>query len=73
MINPVKISSREKQVLELSASGFETKEIAKTLNISENTVLFHFKKIKKKLNSTNRTHAVALAICHNHLTIQDIK
>lgn len=73
MINPVKISSREKQILELSASGLETKEIAKTLHISENTVLFHFKKISKKFNSTNRTHAVALAIFNNHLTIQDIE
>ena len=63
------LGKREKQVLALAALGLKTNIIAKQLSISEDTVRFHLKKINQKLNSRNRTHAVAIAIKSGIITI----
>lgn len=47
MISP--LTSREKDVLRLIASGLTGKEIANTLNISTNTVITHKKNLSAKL------------------------
>ncbi len=56
------LTFREKQILKYVATGENTSDIAKILNISENTVLYHLKNINKKLEANNRTHAVIKAI-----------
>ncbi|ADD68048.1 transcriptional regulator, LuxR family [Denitrovibrio acetiphilus DSM 12809] len=60
--NIIKLSGREKSVLTWLKYGKTSWEVAKILNITENTVNFHIKNIKNKLNATNRQHAVAIAI-----------
>jgi DNA-binding NarL/FixJ family response regulator len=59
---PEKLTLRELEVLQRMAQGFQNKEIALQLNISERTVKFHVSAILRKLNAGNRTEAVTLAI-----------
>lgn len=64
-IDPGLISGREMDVLRWLKAGKTSWEISKILDISENTVNFHIKNIKRKLNATNRQHAVAIAIANS--------
>jgi two-component system, NarL family, response regulator len=56
------ISAREVEVLKLVASGFKNKEVAARLGVSEATANGHVKHIIAKLNASDRTHAVTLAL-----------
>lgn len=56
------ITSRELDVLRGVANGNSNKIIAGDLNISEHTVKNHLKNILSKLNASDRTHAVMIAI-----------
>jgi len=58
----IKLTPRELDVLRLMVQGDRNKEIAQTLVIAERTVKIHVGNILGKLNVTNRTEAVALAI-----------
>ncbi len=58
----ISFSKREKQVLELLAGGKTNRDIGKTLFISESTVKFHVHAILNKLQATNRTEAVSIAV-----------
>jgi DNA-binding NarL/FixJ family response regulator len=60
--HPDDLSEREKQVLTLSADGLTNRDIAGRLNLSENTVKYHFKNILQKLHLRNRVQAVAYAV-----------
>jgi LuxR family transcriptional regulator, maltose regulon positive regulatory protein len=55
------LSSREKEVLDLLASGASNQEIAAQLIIAPNTAKRHVKNILGKLDARNRTQAVARA------------
>jgi len=57
----IDFSKREKQVLELLASGKTNRDIGTTLFISESTVKFHVHAILSKLDASNRTEAVSIA------------
>ncbi|MFQ5577100.1 MAG: response regulator [Anaerolineae bacterium] len=59
---PAKLTSREQEVLALMARGARNKEIAHRLVISERTVKIHVSSILGKLNVTNRTEAVTVAL-----------
>ncbi len=52
------LTERERQVLQLVAEGLANKQIASSLEISENTVKFHLSSLYAKLGVTNRTEAV---------------
>jgi two-component system, NarL family, response regulator len=56
------LTARELQILNALSSGRTNKEIAKDLNISENTVRHHVTSIMEKLRVSDRTEAVATAI-----------
>lgn len=56
------LTSREKEVLALASKGASNKEIAEKLVLREVTVKSHLNNIFKKLNVTNRTQAVLLAM-----------
>ena len=58
----VTFSKRETQVLELLAGGKTNRDIGATLFISESTVKFHVHAILGKLDATNRTEAVSMAV-----------
>ncbi len=52
---------RQIAILDLLATGQRNKDIAKTLTITERTVKFHVSSILRRLEATNRTHAVRIA------------
>lgn len=52
------LTGRERQVLQLTAQGLANKQIAVSLEISENTVKFHLSSLYAKLGVTSRTEAV---------------
>ncbi len=56
------LSDREIDVLRLAANGNSNKLIASELHVSEATVKGHMKSILSKLNASDRTHAVTIAI-----------
>jgi DNA-binding NarL/FixJ family response regulator len=58
----ITFSKREKQVLELLAGGKTNRDIGAQLFISESTVKFHVHAILSKLDATNRTEAVSMAV-----------
>src|SRR5579863_2934111 len=56
------ITTRELDVLRGVANGSSNKIIASDLKISEHTVKNHLKSILSKLNASDRTHAVMIAL-----------
>jgi DNA-binding NarL/FixJ family response regulator len=56
------LSEREIQVLRGVAAGKSNKLIAVELDISEGTVKTHMKSILPKLDASDRTHAVMIAL-----------
>ena len=55
------LSAREMTVLGFLGKGKKNKQIAASLSLSEGTVKMHVMSICKKLDATNRTHAVVNA------------
>ncbi|MBI4298112.1 MAG: response regulator transcription factor [Chloroflexi bacterium] len=55
------LTAREEEVLHLVAKGAANKEIAQTLNITENTVKYHMKNIMSKLHLVNRAQMASYA------------
>jgi DNA-binding NarL/FixJ family response regulator len=53
-----KLSSREREVLDLVAKGFSNKEIAGKLGVSLDAVLWHLKHIYQKLQVHSRSEAI---------------
>ena len=51
----IKVSERELMVWKQTATGAPNKAIARTLNISEETVKVHIRSLTLKLNVCNRT------------------
>jgi two-component system response regulator NreC len=58
----IHFSKREKQVLKEIASGKKNRQIGEKLFISESTVKFHVHAILTRLNASNRTEAVSIAL-----------
>lgn len=57
-----RLNLREKEVLQWTADGKTSSEIAQILNISTATVNFHINKSLGKLNAVNKTQAVVKAM-----------
>jgi DNA-binding CsgD family transcriptional regulator len=53
------LTRREVEILDLAAQGLTTRSIASRLQIVEQTVKFHLKGIRVKLNARNRSEAIA--------------
>lgn len=56
------LTNKEVEVLKLVAHGATNKEIASSLNISDNTVKYHLRNIMEKLNVKNRAQIAAFAV-----------
>lgn len=59
---PEALTEREMEVLELLGTGMTNKEIGAQLFITERTVKFYVSAILGKLNASNRTEAVTIAV-----------
>lgn len=57
-----RLTSRERDVLELVAGGLSNREIAAHLYLSENTVEAHLRNVFSKLNVRSRTQALRSAV-----------
>ncbi len=63
--DPDALTDREREVLELMVDGVTSnRQLAKRLDISENTVKFHVRNILDKLHLHNRAQAVSHALRH---------
>jgi DNA-binding CsgD family transcriptional regulator len=57
-----RLTPRELAVLRLVSTGFQTRDIAKALDLGDETVRSHLKKAQTKLGAKTRTHAAAEAL-----------
>ena len=64
----VKVSRREREVLDFVLQNLANKEIASRLNVSERTVKFHVSSLLAKFGVTNRT-ALSREACFGHMQI----
>jgi two-component system, NarL family, response regulator YdfI len=63
------LTSREREILGLVASGTSNKGIARSLSVSANTVKFHLAAVFDKLDAATRAEAVAEAIRRGELSL----
>lgn len=61
-MNSPQLTERERQVLMLLTEGKSNQEIATALNVSEGTIKFHVNGIFRKLDVSDRTQAVLVAL-----------
>jgi DNA-binding NarL/FixJ family response regulator len=64
-----RLTSREREVLALVATGISNKGIARELQVSPNTVKFHIAAILDKLDASTRAEAVAAALRSGELSL----
>jgi len=65
------LTARETQILNYVAEGNSNKQIARILQISEQTIKNHVSAILRKLNANDRAHAVVLAIRHGWISAEE--
>jgi len=63
------LSEREREILQLLATGLSNKEIAAQLFLSPNTVKVHLRNIFAKLGVQSRTEATVIAIQRGYVTV----
>ncbi|MEZ4867493.1 MAG: response regulator transcription factor [Caldilineaceae bacterium] len=62
------LTNREREVLNLMATGMNNRAIAESLTVSQSTVKFHMSNILSKLHTKARTEAIGVALRHNLVT-----
>lgn len=65
------LTARESEILEMLAKGLTNKQIGTALTISENTVRNHVNSIMEKLEVSDRTEAVTVAIQQGIIQVSD--
>lgn len=65
------VTKKERIILSYVVCGKTNWEMAKILNISENSIKFHLKNLFKKTNSNNRSHLVSIAFKYNLVDLGD--
>ncbi len=65
------LTRRETEILNYIGNGMSNKQIAGTLDISEQTIKNHISSILRKLNANDRAHAVVLAIKRGWISIEE--
>ena len=68
----ISLSSRQREVLALVAQGATDSEIAQQLCLSVDTVAWHVKEIRTRLDARSRAHAVALAMHYDLLPSEQL-
>ena len=67
------LSAREMEILQYVVRGSSNKEIAHTLQISQQTVKNHISSILRKLDVKDRTEAAVYALRHGWIRLEDTK
>ncbi|MEX8501888.1 MAG: response regulator [Leptothrix ochracea] len=67
----VRLTERESEILQYLASGRSNKAIAKSLDISHDTVKLHVRHILAKLNLSSRVEAAVYAVEHGVTPLHD--
>ncbi len=62
-----KLSTRERQLLELLSQGYTVKLIGRHCQLSCHTVSSYLSRIYAKLGASNAAHAVALGISYGYI------
>lgn len=65
-----KLTEKEVEVLQWVAQGYRNRQIGLKLGCSEQTVKNHVGQSMVKLNASDRTHAVFLAIQHGYIDVK---
>lgn len=65
------ITERETEILSYVARGYGNKQIAHALGISEQTIKNHMTSILRKLDASDRTHAVVMAMQSGWITTSE--
>jgi two-component system response regulator DegU len=63
------VTDRQLEILVNVARGKTNREIGETLGISERTVRNHMRSILQRLSSSDRTHAVVVAIGNGWIAV----
>jgi DNA-binding CsgD family transcriptional regulator len=63
------VTDRQLEILACAAQGRTNRQIGESLGISERTVRNHMREIFKRMSSTDRTHAVVLAIRNGWINV----
>jgi LuxR family transcriptional regulator len=63
------LTPRQRQALTLAAYGQTDAEAAMTMSISRHTVQWYLREARRRLNATNTTHAVVLALVRGIIEI----
>ncbi len=66
VVEPERLSPREKEILGKLARGDTNKEIARSLELAESTVKIHIQNIFKKLHISSRVQAALYAVEHGY-------
>ena len=67
----IELTTREREVLELLSTGYNSKEIGEKIFISSNTVEYHRKQLLRKTNSRNVAELIGKAYRTGLLKIND--
>ena len=67
MASPPHVTPREWHVLELSAEGLSSRQIAERLGVTEQTITYHLGNLVLKFGATNRAGLVARAFVFGYL------
>jgi DNA-binding CsgD family transcriptional regulator len=63
------LTPREIEVMTWSARGKTYGEIATLLSIAEDTAKSHIESVRNKLNASNKTHAIAIALSNGYIKL----
>ena len=67
------LTKREKEILQLVATGVTNREIAYQLSISVNTVKVHLRNIFTKLGAESRTEATMVAVREGWVPVESVE
>lgn len=67
------LSDRERQIAQLAAEGLTDKEIAIKLHVSVTTIRTYWMRMRRKLEASNRAHAIVRALDQASDPVEDIR
>lgn len=62
LLSVAELTSREHEILELTALGKSAKQIAQDIEIAPRTVERHLENVRHKLRARNKSHMIAKAV-----------